>query len=166
MKHDPYAKIEKVVVNTGIGRLAVDPSFSEKILPGIIEEFGAITGQRPSPRSAKKSISGFKLREGTVVGLMATLRGRRMRQFLEKLFSIVFPRVRDFRGINLTAVDAQGNLSFGFKEHLVFPEVSPERSKTNFGIQVTVVPKAAKNREVAIELYRSFKVPFKKNRLK
>src|SRR3989344_5091684 len=93
-------QLEKVVVNTGIGRLSSQPNFSEKILPGVAHDFALITGQKPSFRSAVKSISGFKLREGTVVGLQVTLRRKRMTQFLERVVKVVLPRVRDFRGIN------------------------------------------------------------------
>jgi large subunit ribosomal protein L5 len=162
-KHDLNNKLEKVVVNIGIGRLSGQPNFEDKILPEIIREFSVITGQRPSSRPAQKSIAGFKLRQGTVVGLMATLRGKRMNSMVSKIVNSALPRVRDFRGINTSAVDKNGNLNIGLKEHLVFPEVSPEQSKVNFGMQITLVPEnKIKNKTEAIEFYKKIGVPFKK----
>ena len=162
MKVNNYDKIEKVVVNSGIGRQSQDANFESKILAEIISEFGQIVGQKPAPRPATKSLASFKLRAGTTVGLKATLRGARKNQFLSKVLNIVFPRVRDFRGIDEKGVDASGNLSFGFKEQLVFPEIVPENSKVSFGLQVTIVPKRIKDRAEAIEIYRALGVPFKK----
>jgi len=161
MVKDKFKKIEKIVINSGFGRLSTTPNFEEKALPGLIREFALITGQKPSPCAAKKSISGFKLRAGTIVGLKSTLRRKRMRDFLEKLIKVVFPRVRDFRGIDLKNIDTMGNLTVGFKEHVVFPEVSPETSLVNFGVEVIVVPRE-KNREKAIALYRELGIPLKK----
>lgn len=163
VKSDQYKKLEKVVVNTGIGRLSTQPNFGEKILPEVVKEFSAITGQKPMTRPARESIAGFKLRAGTVVGLKATLRSQRMTHFLEKVIKLVLPRVRDFRGIALKNVDSHGNLTFGVKDYLVFPEVSPEVSRVNFGIEITVVPKSVKSREEAIRLYREIGVPLKKS---
>lgn len=159
-----FKKLEKVVVNTGIGRLTQQPNFEDKILPAVTQDFAAITGQKPANRPARISISGFKLRQGVVVGLKATLRRKRMEEFLKKLSRVVLPRVRDFRGIDIKNVDLNGNLSFGIKDHLVFTEVSPEHSRTNFGIEVTVVPKSkdVRNREEAIQLYRNIGIPFQK----
>lgn len=159
---EQYKKLEKVVINTGLGRLSTQPNFGDKILPAIRQEFSAITGQKPMDRPAIKSISGFKLREGAVIGLKSTLRGARMAQFLEKVIKVVFPRVRDFRGISFKNVDTNGNLNFGIRDHLVFPEVTPENSKANFGIEVTVVPKAIADRNEAVELYKGIGVPFQK----
>ena len=138
-KHDLKNKLEKVVINIGIGRLSTQPNFESKILPDIIKELTIITGQKPSPRPAIKSISGFKLRQGTIVGLKTTLRGDRMKSLMSKLVNITLPRVRDFRGIDQGAIDKNGNLNIGLKEHLVFPEISPEHSKVNFGMQFTLV---------------------------
>ena len=153
--------LEKIVINSGIGRLSTAPNFEEKVLPELMKELSAITGQKPAPRAAKKSISGFKLREGGVVGLKVTLRGKRMASFLNKLNSVVLPRLRDFRGLHLKSVDKNGNLSIGLREQIVFPEIAPEDSKVNFGVQITVVPKN-KNRVEAIELYRGLGIPLKK----
>lgn len=156
-------KLEKVVVNSGIGRISSQAGFEDKILPELMKEFAMITGQKPSTRPARISISGFKLRGGTVVGLTATLRGKRMNDFLTKLIAAVLPRIRDFRGIPLTNIDRAGNLNIGIKDHLVFPEVAAESSKTNFGVQVTVVPKQMKSREKAILLYREMGMPLQKS---
>ena len=154
--------IEKIVVNTGVGRLATsNAQFEEKMLPEILAEFMAITGQRPAIRKAPASIAGFKLRQGTVVGMNATLRGKRMRDFLERLVTVVLPRVRDFRGIDLKNVDGNGNLTIGIKEHVAFPEIVPENSKIDFGLQATMVP-MRRGREKAIELYEALGIPFKK----
>ncbi len=163
-KANLYKTIDKVVVNVGIGRLASQPNFQDKILPEIAKEVSLITGQKPSERPAKKSIAGFKLRTGTVVGLKTTLRGKRMQSFLEKVARIVLPRVRDFRGIDANAIDKDGNLSIGLKEQVVFSEITPETSKVNYGMQITVVPKIAKNEEEAVELYRKIGIPFKKEK--
>lgn len=159
-------QIEKVVVNTGIGRLSTQPNFADKILPEVTANFSAITGQKPSERPAKKSISSFKLREGTIIGLKATLRKKRMEQFLEKVIKVVLPRVRDFQGINAQNVDGHGNLTFGVKDHLVFPETNAETSKSNFGIEITVVPKIRKTKEEALEFYKGLGVPFMKKKQK
>lgn len=156
-------KIEKVVVNVGVGRLSSQPGFSDKVLPALTQDLTAITGQKPSPRPALKSISGFKLREGAIVGLKTTLRRQRMAQFLNKVISVVLPRVRDFRGLNPKNIDENGNLSFGVRDHLVFPEITPETSKVNFGLEITVVPRAMKNREEAVAFYKQIGVPFQKH---
>ncbi|OGY62803.1 MAG: 50S ribosomal protein L5 [Candidatus Harrisonbacteria bacterium RIFCSPHIGHO2_01_FULL_44_13] len=160
---DKIAKIEKIVVNTGIGRLSTQPNFQEKTLPELIKEIAALTGQKPAVCVAKKSIAGFKLRKGTPVGLKTTLRGNRMRYFFEKVIKVVLPRLRDFRGIDLKSVDKGGNLNIGIKEHQVFPEISPEVSNVSFGVEITIVPRQTGNREEAIALYRELGVPLKKH---
>ena len=153
--------LEKVVVNVGTGRLSALPNFEDKTLPELVKELSMITGQKPSARPAAKSIAGFKLRMGTVVGLKTTLRKKRMSEFIKKLLNVALPRVRDFRGIKTEAIDANGNLTIGLKEHLVFPEVVPELSKVNFGMEITFVPKV-QNKEKAVELYKELRIPFKK----
>jgi large subunit ribosomal protein L5 len=155
-------KIEKVVVNVGLGKLHQTASFEEKVLPLIEEELALITGQKASRRSAKKSVAAFKTREGDVIGLQVTLRGRRMEDFFKRLTNLVLPRVKDFRGLDVKNVDENGNLNIGFREQFVFPEISPEKSKVNFGIQVTMVS-LEKNRDKAIDFYRSAGVPLKKD---
>lgn len=156
-------RIEKVVVNVGVGRTSQQPSFKDKLLPEIQKELAAITGQKPSGRSAKKSIAGFKLREGQLVGLSVTLRGSRMYDFIRKVTSSVYPRVRDFRGINLKNIDKQGNLNLGFREHVVFPEVVPEASAVSFGLQVTLVGRNIKNQAQALALYKKIGFRFKES---
>lgn len=161
MKPDLRIKLEKVVVNAGIGRLSQTANFTDKILPEVIAEFSAITGQKPMLRGARKSIAGFKMREGNIVGLKATLRGKRMMDFISRLINSALPRVRDFRGLDSKAVDENGNLTIGVKEHIVFPEVNIETVKTNFGLEATIVPRL-RNRDEALELYKQLGVPFKK----
>ena len=156
------ASLEKIVINVGIGRFSTQSNFNEKILPEIMKDLAAITGQKASPRPAKQSISGFKLREGIIVGLKITLRGKRMEDFLKRLNGIVLPRVRDFRGIDLKKIDKNGNLSIGVKEHVVFPEIKADATNVNFGIEITMVPKRIKSRDEAITLYRQLGVPLKK----
>lgn len=154
-------QIEKIVVNAGLGRLSQQGQYEEKILPEVEKEFAVITGQKPQTRPAKKSIAGFKIREGQIIGLKATLRHKRMEDFLERIANLTLPRVKDFRGLDLGKVDENGNLNIGFKEQTVFPEIDTEKSKVSFGVQVTVVPKK-KNREAAIDLYRRLGLPLKK----
>ncbi len=153
-------KLEKIVVNVGVGRLRQQAGFEDKILPAIEEEVAMITGQKPVRRQAKKSIAGFKIRAGDVVGLQVTLRGKRMEDFLKRVISFVLPRVKDFRGIDLKNIDGSGNLNIGFREQFVFPEIAAEKSKVNFGLQVTLVT-LAKTRDEAIDFYRSIGVPLK-----
>lgn len=152
---------EKIVVNAGVGRASQLPNFEDKILPQITRDFSAIVGQRPQVRRAKKSISGFKVREGQIVGVSATLRGQRMVDFFERIITIVLPRVHDFRGVALTSIDHGGALNIGFKEQTVFPEINPEESSFVFSLGVTVVPKS-RNQEQATEIYRSLRFPLTK----
>ncbi len=162
MTKNLYKSFEKVVVNSGIGKIAQLPNFSDKVLPSIEKDFANITGQKPMLRPAVKSISGFKLREGVIVGLKATLRKNRMAQFLDKVTKVVLPRVRDFRGLNQKNVDSHGNLTFGIKDSSVFPEIAQEASRISFGLEVTVVPKTIRDRVKALELYKEIGVPFAK----
>lgn len=154
-------ELEKIAVNIGVGRFCNQPNFEEKILPELIKSITLMTGQHPSTRSAKQSIAGFKIRQGNIVGLMVTLRGNRMTQFLEKLNRVVLPRIRDFRGISLKSIDANGNLSIGIKEHITFPEIIPEQTRHELGVEVTLVPKN-KSREEALGFYKNLGVPMEK----
>lgn len=154
-------RIKKIVVNVGVGRASQQANFEEKFLPELMKEVSLITGQKPAIAKAKKSIAGFKVRQGQIVGLKVTLRRRRMFDFLERLIKIVFPRLRDFRGITLTNVDSGGNLTIGLKEQTVFPEINPEVSKVDFGLEISIVS-SAKNREEAIGFYRQLGLPLKK----
>jgi len=153
--------IEKIVINVGVGKRSQESNFEDKILPEIEKNLSIITGQKPSRQGAKKSIAGFKIRTGQIVGLKITLRGLRMKDFLSKIINFALPRVKDFRGLSLKNVDKNGNLNIGFKEQIVFPEIIPEKTNIIFGLQVTIVPKVQK-RDSAIDLYRRLGVPFKK----
>ena len=137
------------------------PQFDEKVLPEIIKDFSAIVGQYPSPRAARKSIATFKVREGETVGIVATLRGKRMQDFLKKVISIALPRVRDFRGIDLKQFDERGNLTIGFKDQTVFPEIVPEATSVSFGFEVTFVGNT-KTKEEGVAFYRALGLPLKK----
>lgn len=155
-------RLEKIVINAGIGRLVTaNPQTKEKIIAEVTKILELATGQKPVAREARKAISGFKLRQGEIVGLKVTLRGRRMYDFLERLIGIALPRTRDFRGIALTSVDDQGNLTLGIREHIVFPETVSEETKQIYGFEITLVPRA-KSRDQAIELYRALGLPFEK----
>ncbi|MDO8557382.1 MAG: 50S ribosomal protein L5 [Candidatus Jorgensenbacteria bacterium] len=153
--------LEKIVVNVGLGRLKGQANFEEKVLPEIAKEIAVISGQKPANRVAKKSIAGFGTREGDIIGLQVTIRRSRMDDFLKKLVAVVIPRVKDFRGLELSNVDTNGNLNIGFHDQYVFPEINMEKSRIPFGLQVTCVPKV-RNRVKAIDFYRSIRVPLKK----
>ncbi|MEK7546827.1 MAG: 50S ribosomal protein L5 [Patescibacteria group bacterium] len=153
--------LEKIVINAGVGRLSQQPNFDEKILPQLIRDISAIAGQRPETAKAKKSIAGFKVREGQIVGIKVTLRRHKMVDFFERLITIVLPRVRDFRGVDQDFIDKVGTLNLGFPEQMVFPEINPEESPIIFSFGINVVPKK-KNREEAIGEYRRLGVPLKK----
>ena len=153
--------LKKIVVSTTVGRLRQRPGFADKILPAISNDLAVITGQKPAPRQARKSIAGFKIREGDIVGLKVTLRGKRMKDFLKRFVEVVLPRVRDFRGIDPKAIDAQGNLTIGIKEHIVFPEVAPDEVKIDFGLEITLVSDT-KSKEESYKLFKSLGVPLMK----
>ncbi len=155
-------RMEKIVLNIGAGRLSQQPGFEEKILPELSKGLSLISGQKPAVCKAKKSIAGFKTRAGQIIGLKTTLRKKRMDDFFEKLIKVVIPRLRDFRGINLKSIDSKGNLTIGFKDQMVFPEIDPETSKVDFGLEISIVINA-KDREEAMEFYRILGVPLKKN---
>lgn len=150
-------RIEKVVVNVGIGKFLKDAN----MVKDVTETITAIVGQKPLTTKARKSIAGFKIREGLEVGMKVTLRGKRMWEFLDRLVGAAIPRVRDFQGIKESAVDANGNLNIGIKEHVIFPEIMPENVKNMVGLQVTVATNA-KNREKGMELFRMLKFPIAK----
>ena len=128
----------KIVVNMGVGEAPKDA----KLLDGAIKDLTTITGQKPAVRRAKKSIATFKLREGSPIGAAVTMRGDRMWDFLDRLESIVLPRIRDFRGLNPKSFDGHGNYSFGLNEQLVFPEIDYDDVDTTRGMDVTIVTTA------------------------
>lgn len=151
-------RIEKVVLNTGVGRVIKD----DKMMERIERDLGILTGQKPVERKAKKSISSFKVREGVTVGVAVTLRGKRMYDFLDRLISIALPMSKDFRGIEMKNFDQKGNLNIGIKEQNIFPEITYETLKDIFGLQVTVVTKNTRNREQGIALMRLLGFPIQK----
>lgn len=150
-------KLVKAVVNVGVGRQAKDTAFIDNVKSSLER----ITGQRPVLTRAKKAISSFKTKKGMVVGVVVTLRGKRMYDFIERLIKITFPRVRDFRGINEKQVDSNGNLTIGFREHLAFPEIKADEVERIHGLEVSVATNA-KTREEGLELFRLLGFPFKK----
>ncbi len=158
---NPRIVFDKIVVNAGVGRLSTQPNFEDKTLLQINKDLSSITGQKPAPRSAKKSIASFKTREGQIVGVQVTLRRKKMFDFFERLIKIVLPRVRDFHGLDPKSVDQHGILNIGLKEQLVFPEVNPEHSPISFSLGINIVPKI-KDRAFALEAYRKLGVPLKK----
>jgi large subunit ribosomal protein L5 len=151
-----YNKIVKVVVSTGIGSVKDEPKKE-----AILKSLTLIAGQKPQVNSAKKSIAAFKSREGMPIGYSVTLRGKRMRDFLEKLINVAIPRIRDFRGLDPKLIDNAGNMTIGVKEHIVFPETASEDVRSAFGLGVTIATKA-KTKQEALELLKSIGFPFKK----
>jgi len=149
-------KIEKVVVNVGSGRAEAEPKFKDRIQ----KDIAVITGQKPAVRKAKKSISGFKVRQGMAVGFISTLRGKRMYDFLDRLISAALPRSRDFRGIDAKSFDQRGTLNIGLREQIIFPEVVYESSKDIFPFQITVVT-TAKTKEEGVELLKLMGFPIR-----
>jgi len=160
-KDETAGFLEKIVVNVGVGRLSSQANFEEKILPQISRDLAILTGQKPQARRSKKSIAGFKVREGQVVGLRVTLRRRKMVDFFSRLIRIVLPRVKDFRGLELRNVDAGGVLNIGLREQFVFPEISPEQSSLTFSLEISAVPRR-RGRDGAIKTLRELGVPLKK----
>ncbi len=153
--------LEKIVVDAGIGRMSQLPNFEEKALVQVMGDLAAMTGQKSEIRRAKKSIAGFKIRESQIVGLRVTLRRDKMVDFFERLITIVLPRVRDFRGINRTAIDSHGVLTIGIRDQFVFPEIEPERSLAGFSFGVSIVPKL-KHEKRSWEEFMKLGVPMKK----
>lgn len=150
-------KLAKIVVNMGIG----EAKENSKILDNAMAELEIITGQKPVPTKAKKSIANFKLREGMPIGCMVTLRGDKMYEFLDRLVNLALPRVRDFRGVNPNAFDGRGNYALGIKEQLIFPEIEYDKVDKVRGMDVVVVTTAETDEE-ARELLTQFGMPFKK----
>jgi len=151
-------KLKKIVLNVGTGT-AIKKDKNKNEL--IADRLAKITGQKPAMRGAKKSIASFKIRQGDPIGIVATLRGKRMYAFLEKLINVALPRTKDFRGISRKAVDNVGNLTIGIKEHTIFPETADEDIKDVFGLSITLVS-TAKNKEEGFAFYELIGIPFKK----
>jgi large subunit ribosomal protein L5 len=150
-------KLEKIVVNMGVG----DSVNNSKLLDAAVEDLTIITGQKPIITKAKKSIAGFKIREGMPIGCKVTLRGERMYNFLDKLIAISLPRVRDFRGISADSFDGRGNYTLGVKEQLIFPEIDYDKVAKVRGMDIVIVT-TAKNDEQARALLTKLGMPFKK----
>jgi len=151
-------RMTKVTINVGTGKALQD----EKLLDTIVDNITRISGQKTVFTKARKSIAAFKIRSGMTVGVQATLRGNRMYDFIEKLINITLPRVRDFQGINKKSVDANGNLSIGFKEHIAFPEIRSDEVEQIHGLEITITT-TAKTHEEGVELFTMFGIPFIKD---
>ena len=150
-------KLTKIVVNVGCG----DAKDNSKVIEAVRNDLSIITGQTPVDCKARKSVANFKLREGQIIGEKVTLRGERMYEFMDRLFNIALPRVRDFRGINPNGFDGRGNYAFGVTEQLIFPEIEYDKIDKIRGMDVVFVT-TAKTDEEARELLRLFNMPFKK----
>ncbi|OHA58990.1 MAG: 50S ribosomal protein L5 [Candidatus Vogelbacteria bacterium RIFOXYD1_FULL_44_32] len=149
-------RLVKVVVSSGTGK-AKDKKRNELVA----DRLSKITGQKAALRGAKQSIATFKLRQGDIIGVASTLRGPRMYKFLDKLFNIAMPRMRDFKGYTETSIDDMGNLTIGIREHIVFPETTDEEIKDVFGMSVTIVTTATDKKQ-ALEFFKQIGFPFKK----
>jgi large subunit ribosomal protein L5 len=154
--------MEKVVINVGTGTMVKKDKNKNE---AISDRLAKITGQKTALRGAKQSIASFKIRQGDPVGVVVTLRGKRMYAFLEKLINVAIPRTKDFRGINRTAVDNIGNLTLGIKEHTIFPETADEDIRDVFGMSITIVS-SAKNKKEGTAFFEILGIPFKKEEVK
>lgn len=150
-------RLQKVVFNVGTGT-AIKKDKNKNTF--IAERLAKITGQKPSMRGAKQSVASFKIRQGDPVGVMVTLRGKRMYTFLEKLINLSLPRTKDFRGISRRVVDDIGNITLGIKEHTIFPETADEDIKDVFGLSITIVS-SAKTKKEGLAFYELIGIPFK-----
>ena len=150
-------KLEKIVINIGVG----DATTNSKLLDAAVHELDLITGAKPVVTRAKKSIAGFKLREGQAIGCKVTLRGEKMYTFLEKLIRISLPRVRDFRGVSPKAFDGRGNYTLGIKEQMIFTEIEYDNIVKSRGMDIVFVT-SAKTNEEAFDLLNGIGIPFRK----
>lgn len=150
-------KMEKVVINMGVGDAQTEP----RMLENAVAELSRIAGQKPSIRKAKKSISGFKVRQGANIACMVTLRGERMYEFMDRLFNVAIPRVRDFRGLAPDSFDQDGNYTLGLRDQTIFPEVDITAVQRVRGMNVTFVVKNARSADESRELLRKFGMPFR-----
>jgi large subunit ribosomal protein L5 len=150
-------RFEKIVINMGVGRATQQPS----LLEGAVRDLTTISGQKPLVTKAKKSIAGFKLREGNSIGCKVTLRGERMWEFFDRLVSLAIPRIRDFRGLPPNAFDGRGNYTFGVTEQLIFPEIDYDKIDTPRGMDITIVTTARTDDE-GRALLSAFGFPFRR----
>ncbi|MCK5558914.1 MAG: 50S ribosomal protein L5 [Candidatus Hydrogenedentes bacterium] len=151
-------RVERIVVNMGLG----DAHTDSKILDAGMAELAAITGQKPKVTRARKSISGFKLRAGMMIGCMVTLRGDRMYEFMDRLLNVVIPRIRDFRGVSPDSFDERGSFTLGIREQTIFPEVVYDKVLGPQGMNISFVIANSKTVEQSRELLRAFGMPFKR----
>ncbi|WP_083515928.1 50S ribosomal protein L5 [Alicyclobacillus sendaiensis] len=149
-------RIEKIVINMGLGEATQNP----KVIDAAVEDLRAISGQQPVVTRAKKSIAGFRLRQGMPIGVKVTLRGERMYHFLDKLMNLALPRVRDFRGVSPRSFDGRGNYTLGLREQLIFPEIDYDKIDKVRGLEVVVVT-TAKTDEEARALLTELGMPFR-----
>ncbi|MDC2978492.1 50S ribosomal protein L5 [Pelagibacteraceae bacterium] len=153
-------KLKKIILNIGVGEAKDDTKLIDKAL----DDLTMISGQKAIKTKSKKAISGFKIRAGMPLGVKVTLRNKRMYEFLDRLVNIAIPRIRDFRGLNSKSFDGNGNFSMGIKEHVIFPEINFDKVDKIRGMDITICTTAKNNKE-AIELLRSFNMPFKDNKI-
>ncbi len=149
-------RLEKVVLNIGMGKATSNPKFLEQA----VEELNIVSGQKCVKTFSKKAIAGFKLRENQAIGCMVTLRGQRMFSFIERLISITLPRVRDFNGVSPTSFDGRGNYSFSLKEQIVFPEINVDKVETYHGMNITFTCKSRSDKE-SLALLKNLGMPFR-----
>ncbi len=150
-------RLVKIVVNVGCGEAAAD----KKVIDSVVDDLATITGQQPRVNIARKSIAGFKLREGMPIGASVTLRGDRMWEFFDRLIAVAIPRIRDFRGLSPKSFDGRGNYTFGVTEQLIFPEIDYDKVDAVRGMDITIVTTAETN-EHAKALLDAFGFPFRK----
>jgi large subunit ribosomal protein L5 len=153
-------KIKKIILNIGIG----DGKDDSKLIDKALEDLTLISGQKAVKTISKKAISGFKIRAGMPLGVKVTLRNKIMYEFLDRLVNIAIPRIRDFRGLNLKSFDGNGNFSMGIKEHVIFPEINFDKVDKVRGMDITICTSAKNNKE-ALELLKSFNMPFTDNQV-
>ena len=149
-------KLQKIILNMGIGEGKDDA----KLIDKAVSELSLISGQKAIKTKAKKAISGFKIREGMPLGAKVTLRNKIMYEFFDRLINIAIPRIRDFRGLNPNSFDGNGNYSLGIKEHVIFPEINFDKIDKVMGLDITICT-SSKNNNQALELLKSFNMPFK-----
>ena len=152
-------KLKKIILNMGVGEGKEDSKLIDKAL----EDLTLISGQKAVKTKSKKAISGFKIRAGMPLGVKVTLRNKMMYEFLDRLVNIAIPRIRDFRGLNIKSFDGNGNFSMGIKEHVIFPEINFDKVEKIRGMDITICT-SAKNNNEAIELLKSFNMPFQENK--
>ena len=153
-------KLQKIILNMGLGEGKDD----SKIIDKALEDLTLISGQKAIKTKSKKAISGFKIREGMHLGVKVTLRNKIMYEFLDRLVNIAIPRIRDFRGLNIKSFDGKGNFSMGIKEHVIFPEINFDKVDKVMGLDITICT-SAKDNSQALELLKSFNMPFKDNQI-